>query len=274
MASAEEWQAAIGAIDAGDVAALTALVARAPTLARERRAAGVGPGDPEAAGYFARPYLLWYVAENPIRQHRLPANIVAVAEALIAAARDTPELGEALDGALGLVASGCVPREMGVQEALIDALVGAGARPDGALGAALPHGELAAAERLLARGATLTLAAAASTGRLADLARLGPAADPAERHAALMCAAVNRRADAIRALVGLGVEVSAFGAPGYHAHSTALHQAVSSGSADAVRALLEAGADRGAVDRAFGGTPLGWARHFGNDELAALLEND
>jgi peptide-methionine (S)-S-oxide reductase len=37
---------------------------------------------------------------------------------------------------------------------------------------------------------------------------------------------------------------------------------VSSGSLDAVRVLVEAGADVARQDLAWGGTPLGWAEHY------------
>jgi peptide-methionine (S)-S-oxide reductase len=45
------------------------------------------------------------------------------------------------------------------------------------------------------------------------------------------------------------------------AHSTPLHQAVSSGSLAAVQVLVEAGADLTTRDRIYDGTPLGWAEH-------------
>ncbi|HKV08430.1 MAG TPA: ankyrin repeat domain-containing protein, partial [Thermoanaerobaculia bacterium] len=43
---------------------------------------------------------------------------------------------------------------------------------------------------------------------------------------------------------------------------TALHHAVSSGSLDAVKVLVEAGAELGTKDRAWNGTPLDWAEHY------------
>ena len=59
--------------------------------------------------------------------------------------------------------------------------------------------------------------------------------------------------------------------PGLHPNGTALHHAVDSGSLDAVRALVEAGADRGARDRIHKGTPLGWAEYLQRTEIAAYL---
>ena len=259
------WRDAVAALDAGDIPRLQTLLDEHPELARDRLDA--------FEGYFARPYLLWFVAENPIRNRWLPSNIADVTRFLLGAAARAGTVEEQVGGALGLVASGCVPREQGVQLALIDVLAAAAAPADldAAVESALPHRELAAAERLLERGATLTLAAAASTGRLDDLDRLGPAADRAERHKALMCAAVNARPEAIRRLVALGVDLDAYGAPGYHAHSTALHQAVNAGDLATVRALVEAGARLDVRDRGFDGTPLGWARHFGYADIIDYL---
>jgi len=45
------------------------------------------------------------------------------------------------------------------------------------------------------------------------------------------------------------------------AHASALHHAVWSGSLDAVKVLVEAGADLDRRDTLYDGTPLGWARH-------------
>ena len=259
------WRDAVAALDAGDVTRLRALLDEHPALARDRLDA--------FEGYFARPYLLWFVAENPIRNRGLPPNIVEVTRVLLGAAERAGTLAAQVGGALGLVASGCVPREQGVQLALIDVLAGAAtpADLDGAMEAALPHRELGAAERLLERGATLTPAAAASTGRMDDLDRLAPAADRAERHKALMCAAVNAQPEAIRRLAALGVDLDAYGAPGYHAHTTALHQAVNFGGLATVKALVEAGARLDARDRIHGGTPLGWARHLGHRDVIDYL---
>ena len=47
-----------------------------------------------------------------------------------------------------------------------------------------------------------------------------------------------------------------------YAHGTPLHHAVSSGSLDTVRVLVEAGADLTRHDLAWDGTPLGWAEHY------------
>jgi hypothetical protein len=52
---------------------------------------------------------------------------------------------------------------------------------------------------------------------------------------------------------------------------TALHTAASHGHLDAVRSLVEGGADLSATDRCFDAVPLGWARHFDQAEIADFL---
>ena len=101
---------AIAAMDAGDITLLEKLVQVSPLLLSERMAA-------PAHGYFKQPYLLWFVADNPIRNNTLPVNIVAIAQWLIDSIQQkAPEtFQEQVDYALALVCSGRVPRECGVQ---------------------------------------------------------------------------------------------------------------------------------------------------------------
>ena len=248
------FREAVGAIDAGDVAALERLLAVHPRLVRDRIDGG-------GEGYFRDPYLLWFVAENPVRNGTLPANIAEVTRTILRAAKsESPEtFQEQIDYALGLVCSGRVPRESGVQGPLIDVLADSGARPDGALLPALAHREIAAVERLLSRGAALTLPAAVGTGRTTDVARLGRTASAEDRQIALAAAALYGDAAALGDLIALGVDLNAYSPAGFHPHATALHHAVDSGSLDAVKTLVESGADLAAKDRLYQGTPLDWA---------------
>jgi Ankyrin repeats (3 copies) len=259
------FREAVSAIDAGDVSTLERLLAAHPELVRDR----IDDGE----GYFRHPYLLWFVAENPIRNGTLPANIGQVARTIVQAAerQGVDSLREQLDYALELVCSGRIAREHGVQSDLIDVLVDAGASPDGALVAALAHRELAAAERLLERGARLTLLAAVCLGRMDDATRLGRVASGADRQAALAGAALYGRAPMLTLLIDLGVDVNAYSPPGFHPHGTALHHAVDSGGLNAVKILVEAGADLGAKDLIYQGTPLDWAEHLQRTEIAAYL---
>ncbi len=146
---------AVAAIDAGDVAALDALLSANPYLLINRIANGED-------GYFAAPYLLWFVVENPIRNERLPPNIVEVANTIInhLDRLAPPSRQHQLDYTVELAATGRVPRECGVQT-----------RADRCAGRAWRSrlrarhnrcriGERDAARRLIHHGAPLTLTAA------------------------------------------------------------------------------------------------------------------
>ena len=152
-----------------------------------------------------------------------------------------------------------------------EALGDAGADLDAALPAALAHREVAAAERLLERGATLTLPAAVCTGRAADIPRLGRMASIPDRQAALACATLYGQAETLATSIGLGVDVNGFSPPGFHPHGTALHHAVDSGSLETVKVLVEAGAELHTRDRAHNGTPLDWAEYLQRPPIAAYL---
>jgi hypothetical protein len=261
------FREAVAAVDAGDVAALERLLAEHPRLVRERLDAP-GPWLREQVGgaldgFFARPYLLWFVAEDPVRNGRLPRNVAEVARTIIEAARreGAESLREQLDHALRLVSWSWIARECGVQIELIDALVDAGASPDGNPNNALVNGNVAAAAHLVERGAPLTLATALCLERWDDAARLAPAARAGERQFALVLAALNGRAEALRRMLALGVDVNARSADLY-SHGTPLHHAVCSGSLDAVKVLVEAGAGLETRDTAWNGTPLGWAEYY------------
>ena len=272
------FREAVAAIEAGDVPELERLMAAHPELVRERlESPGTwlreNVGD-ALEGYFRRPYLLWFVAENPIRTGRVPANIADVTRALVAAAarERVDTLQEQLDYALELVCTGRIVRESGVQIELIDLLVDAGANPGSGYGA-LANRNLAAAQRLIERGAEPTLAAALCLGRTDDVARLAPVASAEDRQIALTAAALNGNAEALTTLVGLGVDVKAYSLV-IHPHATPLHHAVWSGSLDAVKVLVEGGADLTLGDKVHHSTPLGWAEYAGRDEIAAYLRKE
>lgn len=113
---------------------------RHPHLAHQRVAF-------EGGNYFRNPTLLEFVAENPVRHGTLPANIVEIARAIL----DAGTSQSALNEALMLVSTGSVPREYGVQLALIDVLCDYGANPNTAAHAAALHGELEALKALRTR---------------------------------------------------------------------------------------------------------------------------
>jgi ankyrin repeat protein len=98
-------------------------------------------------------------------------------------------------------------------------------------------------------------------------------ADP-YRGTPLAWAAVNGRVDAVRTLVELGADPNqrgTFGGPSHGQGVTAIHLAAQAGRREAVVALLELGADPLLLDELHGGNALGWARAGGHAELADVL---
>ena len=190
---------AVSAIDAGDVASLEHQIAAYPALVHERLdAAGAWLRDTVKGaldGFFKAPYLLWFVAEDPVRNGTLPANIADVTLAIVRAIKGekVDSLQAQLDYALNLVSC-----------------------------------------------------------------------------------ALKGKAEAVRRLIAFGIDINGVSEDLY-SHATALHHAVSSGSIDTVRVLVEAGANLGAPDTVYHGTPLGWAEYSGGkpqyDAIAAYLRS-
>ncbi len=262
-----QFREAVIAIDNGDVAKLEQLITANPALVRERLAS---PGSwlrdkvgRALDGFFQRPYLLWFVAEDPVRNGKLPANIAAVARAIIDTARrqGVSNLQEQLDYALTLVSWSWIARQCGVQIELIDVLVDAGAATDGNPQSALVNGNFAAAEHLVKRGAKLTLATALCLGRWDDVDRLLTSANEKQKRFSFVLSALNGQPDALRRMIRAGVDLNAPSADLY-SHGTPLHHAVASGSLEAVEVMVQAGAELHTKDSAWGGTPLGWAEHY------------
>jgi peptide-methionine (S)-S-oxide reductase len=270
------FQRAVSAIDAGDVRELEQLVAINPRLVHERLdAPGAWLRDKVGSaldGFFQRPYLLWFVAEDPVRNGRLPGNIADVTRLIVRAAeRERVEtLREQIDYALRLVSWSWIARDCHVQIALIDVLIDAGAALDRNAENALVNGNFAAAEHLVARGAPVSLATALCLGRWDDVRRLGPTASAEDKQFGLVLAALKGRADALTKVIDLGVDLNVPCASLY-SHATALHHAVYSGSLDAVKVLVEAGADLDTKDTIYEGTPLGWAEYGKQVEIAEFL---
>lgn len=268
------FREAVTALDAGDTGTLERLVATTPALVRERLASP-GAWLREKVGgaldtFFRRPYLLWFVAEDPVRNGALPANIAKMARVIVDAARreSAANLQEQLDYALTLVSWSWIARQCGVQLDLIDVLVDAGATFDGNQNNALVNGNFAAAEHLVERGASLTLAVALCLGRWSDAERLLPTASDDEKQFAFVLSALHGKADALRWLIRTGADLNA-PCRRLYSHATPLHHAVSSGSLEAVKVLVEAGANLNATDSAWDGTPLGWAEHYSGEGQAA-----
>jgi hypothetical protein len=274
----ERFRRAVTIIDAGGVAQLEDLLESDPALVRDRLDAA-GPWLREKVGgaldgFFKAPYLLWFVAEDPVRNGVLPKNIADVAQAIVRAAQrnSSDSVQQQIDYALNLVSWSWIARECDVQIPLIDVLVDAGASLDRNPENALVNSNFAAAEHLVRRGAPLSLAAALCLRRWDDAARLGRTATPQERQFALTLNALKGNADAVRRTLELGVDVNGASEVLY-SHATALHHAVSSGSLETVAVLVDAGADLSVTDTAYHGTPLGWAEYSeGKPEYDAIAD--
>ena len=256
------FRQAVDLLDAGDVEGLRAHLEAHPGLVHQRVLF-------EGGNYFRNPALLEFVAENPIRHGKLPANIVEVAKAILDAG--AKEDRAVVDETLGLVSSGSVARQCKVQVPLIDLLCEYGADPDSAMRAALPHAEFAAAEALIRRGARVDLSVAAALGRMGDSRRLLPGASSEDRHRALALAAQFGHVETVRLLLDAGEDPNRYNPAGAHAHSTPLHQAAYAGHLEIVRLLVERGARQDVKDTLFQGTPRGWATHAGKTDVADYL---
>jgi peptide-methionine (S)-S-oxide reductase len=275
-----QFREAVGAIDSGDELLLGRLIESRPELVAARLEApgewlcgGVGHAI-EKGGFFERPYLLWFVAEDPVRRGKLPPNISVLARRIIDTARreKVESLPEQLDYALRLVCWSWIARQCGVQIELIEVMVDAGATLDGLAtyqgrfgthtDAAIYNGNFGAAEHLMKRGASLTLTTALCLNRWEDAERLAAVASLGARQDAFVQAALNGNAEALRMMLALGMDPTTVSERN-QSHATALHHAVWSGQIEAVRVLVEAGANLARVDEIHGGTPLGWAEYGG-----------
>jgi ankyrin repeat protein len=123
-----------------------------------------------------------------------------------------------------------------------------------------------------AAGEFIAAALAADRDR-ADAALAGEIREA--RPGLIVWAAAHGKPGAVELLAALGFDVNAMGrsdAPADNPRETALHVAAMEGNADLARSLLALGAGPGIRDARFDSTPLGWARHFGQQDLVDLLE--
>lgn len=258
------FRSAVDAIDAGDIYTLKQLLSDHPYLVKDRL-------NYPVKGYFAKPYLIWFIADNPIRHEKLPGNIVEITRVVIDSIRkNAPETFKIqLDYTLGLVNTGRIPKESGFQIELMDLLIDSGAHPGSGKGA-VAHGNLEAAKHLLKRGGNLTLTVAVSLGLKDEFESLFADASSDEKISALTAAAFFGKAETVSWLLSKGVDPNGYPSAnsGFHSHATPLHQAVYSGSLETVRKLVEAGAYPASRDNVYSGTSLGWAEYMIAEEAS------
>lgn len=254
------FRRAVELLDVGDAESLRSHLKQHPRLVHRHVIF-------EGGNYFRNPTLLEFVAENPVRHGTLPQNILAITRVIL----DADPEPAARNQTLTLVSTGRVPRECGVQLPLIDLLCDRGADPASAIHAAALHGEFAAVDTLIDRGAPIDLPIAAALGRVDDFNRLLPQASKEERHLALALASQLGHVDIAALLLDAGEDPTRYNPVGAHSHSTPLHQAAWNGDVSLVRLLVERGARVDIRDVLWHGTPADWASHAGRTELEAYL---
>lgn len=290
-----QFERAVDAVITGNVATLESLLGDNPEIIRAR-----STREHQAT-------LLHYISANGVEDFRqkTPKNAVEVAKLLLATGAEVDAVqADGESTTLGLVATSVHPWVAGVQIALMETLLDAGAAVDGApaawnpLIAALHNGRGEAAEFLAQRGARLDLEGAAGVGRL-DLVKSffnrdgslkavrtgsgpgSPAGLPGrgggsdrvsstkdQLQAGFAWACEYGRTNVVDFLLQNGLDV---GTKLKHNGQTGLHWAAYGGHRDTVKLLLERKAPIDIKDESFGGTPLEWAL-YGWGELTPELK--
>jgi hypothetical protein len=252
------FEAAAAAILAGDTSGLHTLLRIHPSLVRHR----------SMRQHHAT--LLHYIAANGVefRDH-YPDNAMELLDVLVGAGADVNAQASMYGGGdttLGLVATSIHPARAGVQLALIDRLLAAGAVIDAtdaagnrqhAVNSCLANGRPEAASYLAELGAALDLEGAAGVGRLDVVAEFfdeqGQLKKPATRAnlgAALNWASEYGHAGVVAFLMDRGAD------PGEPINGMyALHMAVMGGHLDTIQLLIRRGAPLESKNQ-YGGTPL------------------
>jgi ankyrin repeat protein len=238
-----QFELAADAIVAGDALTLKRLLRENPELIRQR------------STRVHRATLLHYVGANGFEDYRQksPKNAVEIARILFSAGAEVDAIADTYGKGttLSLVASSIHPKQAGVQIALLETLLDAGAAVDGIPGgsspviSALHNGRGEAAEFLAHRGALLDLEGVAGVGRL-DLVRsffdedgsLKANATKAQMESGFLWACEYGRNDVVDFLLQRGADVRAQSNTGL----TGLHWAVVGGKLATIKLLLERGA--------------------------------
>jgi ankyrin repeat protein len=262
------FKAAVTALQHGDARELRRLLDAEPRLLREHIVEPECYREVQRPQYFRDPRLFWFIANNPTLMKRMPANMVEMADVMIARGVDQADI----DYALELVMTSAPAREQGLQIPLLERLLEAGAKATPqAIDMTLAHRELAPIDALLRAGHPMTAPIAAALGRTDRLKELLRGASASEVHSALSLAAVNGHTEAARLALDAGADVDAFMV--VHRHSTPLHQAALDENLELMALLLARGARTDIADTLWDGTPLDWAIHQGKARSRAYLES-
>lgn len=251
-----DFERAAEAIVAGDLESLKKLLERNREMARAR------------SGRRHRATLLHYVSANGVEGYRqkTPKNAVQIAELLLEAGAEVNAAAEVYGGkatTLALVATSVHPEQAGLQESLMELLLGRGASIEpGLVAACLANGRLRAAEFLARAGAELDLESAAGLGEMEVVrsffdkrGNLSSKAKPLQMQRGLWWASEYGHPEVVELLIERGARMDEPSRDG----QTALHWAVIGGQVEIVRLLLARGASF-EVRNSYGGTPLGQAR--------------
>ena len=260
-----QFEAGVDCVITGDVAVLERVLRENPDLIRARSARK------------HRATLLHYLGANGVEgfRQRTPGNAVEIAGLLLNAGAEVDAWAEMYGGSttLGLVATSIHPLLAGVQDALMETLIRAGAAIDGPglgiVNACLANGRAQAAEFLAGRGAQLDLEGAAGVGRL-DLVisffnedgSLKRNATKAQMKDGFAWACEYGGTSVVEFLLRRGIEVDA---RVKNHGQTGLHWAALGAHIDTVALLLDWNAPVDAKDETWGSTPLGWALHGWGD---------
>jgi len=225
------FEAAADAVVNGELDALRALVADDPALVHAT----------SARRHHAT--LLHYVAANGVEdfRQRTPPNIVDVTRFLVDAGAEVDAPNDDYAGrgtALGLVATSIHPEQAGVQIALMDLLVAAGASVDGLAGgwspidAAVANGCPEAAAWLAGHGARVPIIAAAALGYIDRVQAQIAGATRADLEQAFILACGYGHTRVGELLLDQGVDIDA-------GNGRAIHLAREYGHADTVAMLRD-----------------------------------